>query len=116
VYFSKLLLFPDCSGKVYGNKCYFLLDEGSQNDMLTYDKALNACRVHQGKMAIIPNKDIYDFIYDFVETNARDFTRKARSLVIAWTGASYRVSLLFLNVQPYLILKVGLLGYDWYKF
>ena len=61
--------------------------------MVSYAKATNACRDHQGTMAVISNKGVYDFIYNFIERNARDFTHEARSLVIAWTGASYRVSL-----------------------
>ena len=59
---------------------------------MNFEQAQNACHTHQGRLVSIGNKGLYDFIYDFVEKNARDFTKDAKSLVVTWTGASYIVS------------------------
>uniref|UniRef100_H2ZG83 C-type lectin domain-containing protein n=1 Tax=Ciona savignyi TaxID=51511 RepID=H2ZG83_CIOSA len=79
----------ECQGVVYRNRCYFLLDDGCEPNMLTHQGAQAACGAQQGHLVRIINDMQYNFLFNYVLRNAYDFMAENREFVLVWTDARW---------------------------
>ncbi|XP_078495544.1 uncharacterized protein LOC100183766 [Ciona intestinalis] len=76
----------ECSGVIYRGKCYFLLDDGCEPNMRSYQEAKEACEAQQGHLVKIRDAANYNFLFNYVLRNAYDFMSENRDFVLVWTG------------------------------